>query len=70
MIVMVGNVKVDHDDPLWFHRRVAQAGKFLAEDTLEDIGTFAPAGDIVALPLRMTGVSGSPARVMVRAKGR
>ncbi|GGX97454.1 hypothetical protein GJV26_03090 [Massilia dura] len=67
MIVMVGNLRVAHDDPLWFHQRVAEAGKYLAEDTLEDIGELAPAGDIVALPLRLAGVSGSPARVMVRA---
>ncbi|WP_338763151.1 cyclase family protein [Massilia sp. METH4] len=68
MIVMVGNLKVAHGDPLWFHRRVAQAGKFLAEDTLEDVGALPAAGDIVAMPLRLVGVSGSPARVMVRAK--
>ncbi|WBS05181.1 cyclase family protein [Pseudoduganella sp. SL102] len=67
MIVMVGCVTPAHDDPLWFHRRVAQAGKFLAEDTLEDIGELASTGDIIALPLRLTGVSGSPARVLVRA---
>ncbi|WP_165390713.1 cyclase family protein [Pseudoduganella lutea] len=72
MIVMVGNLNVAHADPLWFHRRVAGAGKFLAEDLLEavldDIGDLAPAGDIIALPLRLMGVSGSPARVLIRAK--
>jgi kynurenine formamidase len=69
MIVMVGSMKLAHDDPLWFHRRVAQAGKYLAEDTLEDIGGLAPIGDVIAMPLRLMGVSGSPARVMVRPKG-
>lgn len=68
MVVMVGNLTVAHDDPLWFHRRVAQCGKFLAEDTVEDCGALPPAGDIVALPLRLAGVSGSPARVLVRAR--
>lgn len=68
LVVMVGALQVAHDDPLWFHRRLAQAGKFLAEDTLEDIGELAPGGDIIALPLRLTGVSGSPARVMVRGE--
>ncbi|TWI50208.1 kynurenine formamidase [Pseudoduganella flava] len=68
MIVTVGALQVAHDDPLWFHRRVAQAGKFLAEDTLEDVGEFAHSGDVIALPLRLTGVSGSPARVLVRAR--
>lgn len=66
MVVMIGCLKIAHDDPLWFHRRLAQAGKFLAEDTLEDIGELAPGGDIIALPLRLSGVSGSPARVMLR----
>lgn len=72
MIVMVGNLQAAQDDPLWFHRRLAQAGKFLAEDLLEDalegVGELAPVGDIIALPLRLVGVSGSPARVMVRGK--
>jgi kynurenine formamidase len=68
MIVMVGCLKVDHDDPLWFHRRVAQAGKYLAEDTLEDVGELPAAGEVIALPLRLAGVSGSPARVLVRGK--
>lgn len=67
LVVMVGALQVAHDDPLWFHRRLAQAGKFLAEDTLEDVGDLPPAGDVIALPLRLTGVSGSPARVLVRA---
>lgn len=67
MIVMIGCLKLAHDDPLWFHRRVAQAGKFLAEDTLEDVDP-APLGDVIALPLRLAGVSGSPARVMIRAR--
>lgn len=68
MIVMVGCVTPAHDDPLWFHRRVARAGKFLAEDTLEDIGALPAAGDIIAMPLRLVGVSGSPARVLVRGR--
>jgi arylformamidase len=66
MIVMVGCLKVAHDDPLWFHRRLAQAGKFLAEDTLEDAGDLPPRGEVIAMPLRLMGVSGSPARVLVR----
>lgn len=68
MIVMVGCVQPAHDDPLWFHRRLAQAGKFLAEDTLEDMGELPATGDIIAMPLRLAGVSGSPARVLVRGK--
>jgi arylformamidase len=69
MVVVVGCLQLAHDDPLWFHRRAALAGKFLAEDTLEDVGELPPRGEIVALPLRLVGVSGSPARVMVQAGG-
>lgn len=69
VVAMVGNLQADHDDTLWFHRRLAEAGKYLAEDTLDDVGNLPPAGDIITLPLRLVGVSGSPARVMVRGKG-
>ena len=68
IVAMVGNLQLAHDDPLWFHRRLAQAGRFLAEDTLEDVGELPPFGDIITLPLRLVGVSGSPARVMVRGQ--
>lgn len=67
VIVMAGGLRVDHDDPLWFHKEVARAGKFLVEDLMVDASLKLPTrGQIITAPLRLTGLSGSPARVLVQ----
>jgi kynurenine formamidase len=55
-------------DPLRLHRTLAAAGRFLVEDLDPAALPLVPTrGEIVALPLRLEGVSGSPARVLARA---
>lgn len=65
-LVLAGGLKVAHDDPLWFHRRVAEAGKFLVEDLcVPDNLAFEATGRIATVPLLLSGLSGSPTRVLV-----
>lgn len=65
--VMAGEFRVRHDDPLWFHLKLAESGKFLAEDLCtEHVGAIPTNGDVVTAPLSLEGLSGSPARVMIR----
>lgn len=66
VIVVIGEVTVAHADPFHFHRRLAECGKYLVEDTREDVGNLPGEGQIIALPLRLMGLSGSPARVLIR----
>ncbi len=66
LIVLIGEPLVAHPDPFSFHRRLAACGKFLVEDTREDVGELPRRGHIIALPLRLTGLSGSPARLLIR----
>lgn len=66
LIVVIGEPSVAHSDPFYFHRRLAECGKFLVEDTREDSGILPREGQIVALPMRFTGLSGSPVRVLIR----
>jgi len=65
-IVMAGGLRVDHDDPHWFHRRLAEVGKFLVEELcVPDDFKFGQFGQIATLPLPLTGLSGSPTRVLL-----
>ena len=68
VIVVIGEVAVAHPDPFYFHRRIAECGKYLVEDTREDVGILPGEGQIIALPLRLIGLSGSPARVLIRGR--
>lgn len=69
LVVLVGDeVSVSHPDPLHFHRAIAASDRFLIEDTKSDVGALPYKGCIVALPLRLIGLSGSPVRVLVRAE--
>ncbi len=64
--VIVHAVQVNGHDPLYFHQALSAAGRYLIEDL--DEGTarqVTPGGEMIALPLRLTGVSGSPCRVAV-----
>jgi len=60
-------VQVARREALYLHRALAQAGKYLVEDLDKTMAMqVRPGGQMIALPLRLTGVSGSPCRVVVR----
>jgi arylformamidase len=64
--VSVYGVQVIGHDPLYFHQALSNAGKYLIEDVDEIMAKQIKAGgEIIALPLRLTGVSGSPCRIVV-----
>lgn len=65
--VMAGSVHVAGEEPLFLHRALARAGVFLVEDLDEEPTRRLPErGEIIALPLRLVGVSGAPCRVLAR----
>ncbi len=67
--VAAGDVAVDDPEPFAFNRLVAGAGKFLAEDLDRRRAQDVPAeGEIFVFPLRLACASGSPCRVVVRAR--
>lgn len=60
-------VSVIGRDPLYFHRALAENGRFLVEELDHEAARrVKPGGTVVALPLRLEGVSGSPCRVIVQ----
>ncbi|MCG8423935.1 MAG: cyclase family protein [Proteobacteria bacterium] len=64
--VVAGSIAVQRADPLYFHRFIARFGKYLIEDLdTEKAGEVEPGGELIGLPLRLSGVSGSPCRVVV-----
>lgn len=64
--VNVYEVRVIGRDPLYFHRALSAAGRYLIEDVDEAAAQLVTrGGEMIALPLRLTGVSGSPCRVVV-----
>jgi len=65
--VMVLGIHVTGHEPLYFHRKLSEAGKYLIEDIDEKMAMQVEAGgEMFALPLRLSGTSGSPCRVVVR----
>jgi len=65
--VIVTGVAVAGHKALHFHRALAEAGKYLVEDVEPTVaGRVKAGGEMIALPLRLKGVSGSPCRVVVR----
>jgi arylformamidase len=65
--VLAGEIEVWESEPLEFHRMLARAGKYLVEDlTPKTALEVEPGGEIFVLPLRLTGTSGAPCRVVVR----
>ncbi len=64
--VNVYEVQVIGRDPLYFHRALSAAGRYLIEDVDEAAAQqVTRGGEMIALPLRLRGVSGSPCRVVV-----
>lgn len=67
--VVAGDVAVCGPDPFALNRLIAGAGKFLAEDLDRRRAQDVPAdGEIFVFPLRLSGASGSPCRIVVRAR--
>ncbi|MEX0349450.1 MAG: cyclase family protein [Paracoccaceae bacterium] len=65
--ILAGELRIADDDPLWFHINLARTGRFLAEDLRVDhIDTIPDSGDAVTTPLHLSGLSGSPARVLIK----
>jgi arylformamidase len=64
--VLCGSVRIIDREPLHFHRAVAENGIYLAEDLDQSAAEkVRPGGELIALPLRLSGVSGSPCRIVV-----
>lgn len=64
--VSVYGVQVIGHDRLYFHQALSAAGKYLIEDVDERTASRVnPGGEMIALPLRLMGLSGSPCRVVV-----
>lgn len=65
--VIADEVSVAGREVFHFNRRLAELGKFLVENLDESaVARVRPGGELMALPLRLVGVSGSPCRVLVR----
>lgn len=65
--VLAGEITVEGQDEFFFNRRIADKGIFLVEDLdLEAARQVQPGGRIVIMPLRLSGLSGSPCRVVVQ----
>lgn len=64
--IIVEDIEVLDKEPLFFHRMLAEHGIYLIEDVDEEVAKrVKPGGEIIALPLRLSGVSGSPCRVLI-----
>jgi len=67
--ILAGEIEMEHFPLFEFHRLTARAGKFLVEELDQQAARQVPAnGEIFIAPLRLTGVSGSPCRVVVRCQ--
>jgi len=64
--VLSGSVSVEEGDPFYFNRAAAEHGIFLVEDLEPEASKqVKPGGKLIALPLKLSGVSGAPCRVVV-----
>ncbi|MEE9911250.1 MAG: cyclase family protein [Deltaproteobacteria bacterium] len=71
LLVLSGDIDVDDAEPFAFHRLVATAAKFLVEDLdQKEAHRVTGKGEIFIFPLRLSGVSGSPCRVVARIPGK
>ena len=67
--VIAYGVRVAGRETLYVHRALAEAGRYLIEDVDETMAARVRAGgQMIALPLKLKGVSGSPCRVVVKQK--
>jgi kynurenine formamidase len=67
--VTVHEIRIAGQEPLYFHKTLFKASKYLVEDIDETQGSrVKPGGEIVILPLRLKEAVGSPCRVVVRQK--
>lgn len=65
--VIAYGVRVAGREALYVHRALAEAGRYLIEDVDETMAARVKAGgQMIALPLKLNGVSGSPCRVVVK----
>ncbi len=65
--VVSGQIELIDADPLEFHRLLACHGKYLIENLQAELSRkVSPGGELIALPLRLLGTSGSPCRVVIR----
>jgi len=67
---ITNGIRIIGQEAFYFNRALAEAGKFLIED-LDESATrrVKPGGRMIALPLRLQGVTGSPCRVVVLQEG-
>lgn len=66
--VLSGCAAIDQAPEFELNRALARAGKYLIEDLDETAAATVPrGGEMFALPLRLTGTSGAPCRVVARA---
>lgn len=64
--VLVGDLHIAEAPPLELHRVLADAGVYLVENvSREEAVKIAAGGKLIALPLRLEGLSGAPCRVVV-----
>ena len=64
--VLAGECEISGKEDFYFHKKLLSSGRFLVEDLdMESAAIINRNGFIIALPLRFTGVSGSPCRVLV-----
>jgi len=65
--VVDGDIRVESEAPLEFHRLLAIGGKYLIENLHTELARkVRPGGELIALPLALVGTSGAPCRVVVR----
>lgn len=65
LLVIAGECEISGCEKYSFHKKVLSSGKFLVEDLeISSAVKINRSGFIIALPLRFTGVSGSPCRVL------
>jgi kynurenine formamidase len=63
---ITNGMRIFGQEAFYFNRALAEAGKYLIEDLDESAAKrVKPGGRMIALPLRLTGVTGSPCRVVV-----
>ncbi len=64
--VLAGAIRIVGQHSLYFHQCLAKHGIYLVEDLDMNIARhIKPGGELIALPLRLSGVSGAPCRVLV-----